>query len=137
MKIAAFCSVQQRGKFPPVQFDPCNNEMWGQVVQQNSLMLITYCITPKFGWSLIMLIYLTENQHHQREHLSRLWQNVVYHSLLVNLNLLSQPKKRLTILRYSELKKWVTDTLDPPHGKYPDFSEKIHQMEAVSSSPDY
>lgn len=58
---SCFCSVQQRGTFPPAQFDSCNNEMWGQVAQQNSLMLITYCITPKFGWSLIMLIYLAQN----------------------------------------------------------------------------
>lgn len=113
MKKAAFCSVQQRGKFPPVQFDPCNNEMWGQVVQQNSLMLITYCITPKFGWSLIMLIYLTENQHHQREHLSRLWKNVVCHSLLVNLNLLSHPKKRLLFLNTVNLRNGLWLPLIP------------------------
>lgn len=33
-------------------------------------------------------------------------------------------KEKITILRQSELKKWVMATLDPPHGKYPDFSEK-------------
>lgn len=33
-------------------------------------------------------------------------------------------KEKITVLKYSELKKWVMATLDPPHGKYPDFSEK-------------
>lgn len=99
MKKAAFCSVQQRGKQPPVQFVHCNNEMWGQVVQQNSLMLITYCITPKFGWSLIMLIYLPENQHRSCEHLSSFQQNELWHSGFVNLNLLKHPNTGLQWLQ--------------------------------------